>query len=568
MGSWGASADFDWPFIGLRAFRYGDRKYFFGRDDELDVLELQVQHKRFVAVVGRSGCGKSSLISAGLRPRLARFQDRPWNWIEMHPADAPVRNLALALADLTGESGGLLPAWADRFERVLTRSSSGIAEALALLPALQETGGSRVLLFVDHFEELLRFANLESERSLDPATLAERRDEATAFIRLLLAATKSPDVPIHVVVTMRSDFIGDCARFNGLPEAVSRSQFLVPDMTRDQREDVIRKAIRLAGGRIDPGLVQRALNDTNDDPDQLPSLQYNMMRCWERALDRVKQEGIVRPISRLTITADPRRTGIISRPDRALGGSRKRIGGTVLPHCLVRAAGEALPASVPISKFAPLCGTLACEFRNPTGGDLFSQLSWPRVAGQASSEVGVRQYLTRLAGESSFRLWDDVMNSYLKFAGSEWPFIGLRPFQYGDHECFFGRDEELNVLQPQVTERHFVAIVGGSGSGKSSLISAGLRPRLAKVQEGPWNWIEMHPADAPLRKLALALADLTGESGGLLQAWADRFERVLTRSSSGIAEALALIPRQPEGSRVLLLVDQFEELFRIREPWI
>ena len=154
------------------------------------------------------------------------------------------------------------------------------------------------------------------------------------------------------------------------------------------------------------------------------------------------------------------------------------------------------------------------------------------------------------------------MSSYLKFAGSEWPFIGLRPFQYGDHECFFGRDEELNVLQPQVTERHFVAIVGGSGSGKSSLISAGLRPRLAKVQDRPWNWIEMHPADAPVRKLALALADLTGESGGLLQAWADRFERVLTRSSSGIAEALALIPRQPEGSRVLLLVDQFEELFR------
>ena len=78
---------------------------------------------------------------------------------------------------------------------------------------------------------------------------------------------RKPDVPIGIIVTMRSDFIGECARFNGLPEAVSRSQFLVPDMTRDQREDVIRKAIQLAGGRIDPGLVQRALNDTNDDPD-------------------------------------------------------------------------------------------------------------------------------------------------------------------------------------------------------------------------------------------------------------------------------------------------------------
>src|SRR4029077_5717688 len=154
MGSWGASAPCDWPFIGLPAFEYGDRKYFFGRDDELDVLELQVKHKRFVAVVGRSVCGDSSLRSAGRRPRLAKVQDRPWNWIEMHPADAPVRNLALALADLTGERGGLFEAWGDRFERVLTKSSSGIGEALALLPTLRESDGSRVLLFVDHFEEL------------------------------------------------------------------------------------------------------------------------------------------------------------------------------------------------------------------------------------------------------------------------------------------------------------------------------------------------------------------------------------------------------------------------------
>ena len=108
MGSWGASALLTGPLSVYALSRYSDRKYFFGRDDELDVLELQVKQKRFVAVVGRSGCGKSSLISAGLRPRLAKVQDRPWNWIEMHPADAPVRNLALALADLTGETGGLL----------------------------------------------------------------------------------------------------------------------------------------------------------------------------------------------------------------------------------------------------------------------------------------------------------------------------------------------------------------------------------------------------------------------------------------------------------------------------
>jgi hypothetical protein len=294
MGSGGKPAGFDRPSVGLRPFEYSDRKYFFGRDDELDVLEFQVKRNRFVAVVGRAGCGKSSLISAGLRPRL-EIADDQWCWIEMRPGEAPIRELAWGLAGLTGETGDLLEAWADRFERALNKSSFGIGEALALIPALRESEGSRVLLFVDQFEELLRFANLAPKASLDVATAAERRDEATKFVHLLLTATKSPRLAMHIVASIRSDFMGDCARFHGLPEVVSWSQFLVPDMTRDQREDVIRKSIQLAGAEIDPVLVQRALNDTNDDPDQLPNLQRALMRCWERALHPGKQEVSCRP---------------------------------------------------------------------------------------------------------------------------------------------------------------------------------------------------------------------------------------------------------------------------------
>src|SRR6516165_11929622 len=291
MSSWGASTVFDQPFIGLRPFEYSDRKYFFGRDDEVDVLERQVKQNRFVAVVGRSGCGKSSLISAGLRPRLEKVSDHRWCWIGMRPGDAPLRHLALGLAGLTGETGDLSEAWADRFERVLTKSSFGIGEVLGLIPVLRELeGGGRVLLFVDQFEELLRFANLGSERSLDPVMVAERRDEATRFVRLLLTAMKLSRPSLHIVVSIRSDFIGDCARFHGLPEAVSRSQFLVPDMTRDQREDVIRKPVQLAGGQIDPQLVQHALIATNEDPDQLPILQHVLMRCWERASHHTSQK--------------------------------------------------------------------------------------------------------------------------------------------------------------------------------------------------------------------------------------------------------------------------------------
>jgi energy-coupling factor transporter ATP-binding protein EcfA2 len=290
MGPFQATADCDRPFIGLRPFAYADRAYFFGRDDELDLLKSRVRQSRFVAVVGRPGCGKSSLVSAGLRARLENDSDHRWCWVETCPGDAPIRNLASALARLTGDAGDLSEAWADRLERVLSNSSFGIGEALASIFARQVSAAGRVLLFVDQFEELLRFVDPRSQMSLDPVTAAERRDEATTFVRLLLTARNSLPLSIHVIVSMRANFFGHCAGFYGLPEAVSRRQFLVPDMRRDQREDVICKPVQLAGGWIDPGLVQRALNDTNDDPAQLPSLQYAMMRCWERAYRRGKLE--------------------------------------------------------------------------------------------------------------------------------------------------------------------------------------------------------------------------------------------------------------------------------------
>ena len=229
------------------------------------MLERKLKQHRFVAVVGRSGCGKSSLISAGLRPRFEKVADHRC-WIEIRPGEAPIRELSVGLVSLLGETGDLSEAWADRFERVLTKSSFGLGEALALISARPERKGSRVLLFVDQFEELLRFADARTKRKFGSAAATERREEATKFVRLLLTAMKSPRLPIDIIVSIRSDFIGDCARFHGLPEAVSRSQFLVPDMTRVQREDVIRKPIQLVGGQIDPALVQRALNDTNDDP--------------------------------------------------------------------------------------------------------------------------------------------------------------------------------------------------------------------------------------------------------------------------------------------------------------
>ena len=103
------------------------------------------------------------------------------------------------------------------------------------------------------------------------------------FVQILLAASRDRALNVYILLTMRSDFIGDCANFRGLPEAVSASQFLVPSLTRDQREEAIRRPIEKAGAAIEPALVERLLNDGGDDIDQLPVLQHCLSRLWEEA---------------------------------------------------------------------------------------------------------------------------------------------------------------------------------------------------------------------------------------------------------------------------------------------
>ena len=106
-------------------------------------------------------------------------------------------------------------------------------------------------------------------------------DDASAFVKLLLEAARHREAPLYVVLTMRSDFLGDCAQFQGLPEAINDGQYLIPRMTRDERRFAITGPVRVARARMSEPLVNRLLNDVGDNPDQLPILQHALMRTWD-----------------------------------------------------------------------------------------------------------------------------------------------------------------------------------------------------------------------------------------------------------------------------------------------
>lgn len=264
------------PFPGLRPFEASENHLFFGRDEQSHELLRKLRQSRFLTVVGTSGSGKSSLVRAGLLPSLhGGFMTRAgsrWRTALLRPGHDPIGNLARALnaPDVFGETKVEVFDQATIIEVTLRRSDLGLVEAArqARLPAQEN-----LLIIVDQFEELFRFKQ-SSEGGV-------AGDDASEFVTLLLQASRSETVPIYVVLTMRSDFLGDCSQFHDLPEAMNEGQYLVPRMTRLQRNAAISGPVAVGGGEISPRLVQQLLNDVGDNPDQLPILQHSMMRTWD-----------------------------------------------------------------------------------------------------------------------------------------------------------------------------------------------------------------------------------------------------------------------------------------------
>ncbi len=265
------------PFPGLRPFEPDEDHLFFGRERSIDDLLHRLGSQRFLAVVGTSGSGKSSLVRSGLIPALhggfVATAGSNWRVAVMRPGEDPIGHLARAL-DAPDAIGATEPDLAETnrvlLDATLRRGTLGLVDAvrLARIPRTDS-----LLVLVDQFEELFRF-----RRSRHAGAV---RDEAVVFVKLLLEAAAQHELPIYVAMTMRSDFIGDCMAYPGLPEAINSGLYLVPRMTRDELRAAITGPVAVGGGRIAPRLVLRLLNDVGDDQDQLPLMQHALMRTWD-----------------------------------------------------------------------------------------------------------------------------------------------------------------------------------------------------------------------------------------------------------------------------------------------
>ncbi len=269
------------PFPGLRPFTEKEARSYFGREEQRDECIRRLQEHRFLAVMGASGSGKSSLVRAGVMHALSngllRGADERWHQVVLRPGADP-------MAALVGALGG----WAARqrmadapsatfdIEASLRSSSRGLAEVVAKL----NIDHRNVLILVDQFEELFR---LGKDRSTPQRWAAERAE----FVRVLLGARGHPQLPVYLVITMRTDFLDDCTRYHGLADALNDGHFLVPMLTRGQLERAVAEPATRLGVPMSRALVRRVLGDALNVEDPLPTIQHALMRTWHERARRI-----------------------------------------------------------------------------------------------------------------------------------------------------------------------------------------------------------------------------------------------------------------------------------------
>ena len=263
-----ATTGFRSPYVGLRPFNEQDATLFFGREELIERLSREIAGTPFLAVMGPSGSGKSSLVLAGLFPALragAVPGSDEWLLRTMRPGSAPIESLAHALApDDAEQVAGRLTAGKDVLVEL-------VREILPSDREREEFAASRLLLFVDQFEEIFTQCQNEQERQ--------------RFLNLILTAVAAPHSPLILLIAIRADYYGECLKYPDLAGWLESRIVAVPPMSSEELRAAIEKPAQQVGLAFEPGLVERILIDVGSEPGALPQLAFLLLQLSDGQRD-------------------------------------------------------------------------------------------------------------------------------------------------------------------------------------------------------------------------------------------------------------------------------------------
>ena len=256
------------PYRGLRTFNEEDAPFFFGRTEEIQNLATQLENTGFLAVVGASGSGKSSLVRAGLIPALRKGilpNSGAWRFHTFTPSVHPLESLAIGLSSLGSEK---------QMSRMIDEMQADAREfhLNTRLAFAQQSAENRIVWVVDQFEEVF--------------TLCKGEHEQAAFIDSLLYAATAQNGRCTILITIRADFYHKCLAHPELARAIAEHQFTVVPMNEANLRQVIEEPARQVDLKVEPELVEAILEDVRNQPGAMPLLEHALYEVWQQQHNR------------------------------------------------------------------------------------------------------------------------------------------------------------------------------------------------------------------------------------------------------------------------------------------
>ncbi|MBE9099038.1 nSTAND1 domain-containing NTPase [Vacuolonema iberomarrocanum] len=285
----------DCPYKGLSFFDCNDHdpQYFFGRQSLVDKLIDEVRQSNFVAIVGASGSGKSSVLRAGLLHQLKLGQrlrgSEAWDIRLLLPGEHPLQNLAQVFVDECAIRTDLdQQDQLQKAERMIADGAEGLRRWV------QASDTPRLVLVIDQFEEVF--------------TLCQQPAERERFFAMLMEALVALPTQLCLVIAMRADFVGKCFEqaYSGLAAQVQAHLVPVIPMTRDELTEAICEPARRAHLTLEAELVQQLLTDVERSPGNLPLLQYTLTELWKQRQDNTLQLRTYAQLGGVTGTLEQR----------------------------------------------------------------------------------------------------------------------------------------------------------------------------------------------------------------------------------------------------------------------
>ena len=261
----------DPPYKGLKYFEEADADLFFGREQLTGRLVARLLDERFLALIGASGSGKSSLVRAGIVPAIKCSKKMPsgsssldnsksWCVQVITPTEQPLESLASTLVKISGSTNSTT-----RFRENLEQDPLGYSQTLSkLLPK-----GERFVLIVDQFEELF--------------TQCQDPFQREAFVDHLLASISGDGTTdVLVVLALRADFYAHCAQYDGLRQALVEHQEYLGSMSEEELRRTIEEPAQRYNWELESGLADLILAEVGDEPGKLPLLSHALLETWNR----------------------------------------------------------------------------------------------------------------------------------------------------------------------------------------------------------------------------------------------------------------------------------------------